>query len=455
MSYSRNSIDMTEGPFLRKIIKFAVPLILTGLLQSLYNAADLIVVGKFEGDIALAAVGGTGSLTNLVVGVFMGLATGAGVCVAQFIGAKEEKKVSDVVHTSLLLSFILGIVIGILGFTFAPHMLSLMGTPDDVINHSILYLRIIFIGIPASLAYNYSAAMVRSTGDTKHPLIFLSVSGIVNVVLNCVLVIFFHMGVAGVAIGTIAAQYLSAALMMIHMYRLDGYMHFSPRRLHIHSKMLRKLLYIGVPSGLQGSLFSLSNVLIQSSINSFGSAVMSGSAAAGNIEGFVYVALNAFHHASLTFVGQNVGAKKFENIKKVAVNSVIAVVCLGVAIQGIVLIFSRPLLGLYASGEDVISEGLVRLFSVVSLYFICGIMEIFSGALRGMGRSITSMVISLSGACLFRMAWLETIFKIFRTPMCIYVSYPISWALTAAISLIFVIIAVKNEKRKLGSLKTN
>ena len=452
MGKYRNEIDMTEGPFLKKIIKFAIPLIFTGLLQSLYNAADLIVVGQFEGDIALAAVGSTNSLTNLVVGLFMGLSAGAGVSVAHYLGAKREKEVSGVLHTSILLSLILGVIISAVGFIFAPQMLHLMGNPEDVIEYSILYIRIIFIGMPASMLYNYAAAMVRSTGDTKNPLIFLSVSGVVNVILNLILVIFFHMGVAGVAIGTIVAQYLSAVMIMVHLSRLDGCLRFSVKKLKITPRKLKKILYIGIPSGLQGSLFSLSNVLIQSSINSFGSATMSGSAASGNLEGFLYVALNAFYHASLNFVGQNVGAKKFYNVKKVVGCSVATVVVIGVVLQALALTFSRQLIGLYAEGEEAIHQGVVKMFMVMSLYFLCGIMEIFSGALRGMGRSMTSMLISLSGACLFRIVWIETVFKLVSTPECIYLSYPISWALTATCSMIFLIIAVKKETRKLNEV---
>ena len=452
MNRQKSEINMTEGPFFKKIVKFSIPLIFTGLLQSFYNAADLIVVGKFEGDIALAAVGSTGSLTNLVVGLFMGLATGAGVCVAHHIGAKEQKEVSGVLHTSILLSVILGIIIAIGGFIFAPDMLHLMGNPDDVIELSTLYIRIIFLGMPGSLLYNYTASMLRSTGDTKHPLIFLSVSGIANVVLNLIFVAVFHMGVAGVAAATIASQYMSAIMMMVYLHRIDGYMHFSFGKLRIDKKKVAKILYIGLPSGLQGSLFSLSNVLIQSSINSFGSAVMSGAAAASNIEGFVYVALNAFYHASLTFVGQNMGAKKYVNIKKVVSCSVFTVIGFGIVLQGAILLFSRQFIGLYATGEEAVNAGMEKLFINLSLYFLCGIMEVFSGALRGMGRSITSMLVSLSGACLFRIVWLETVFKIFNTPACIYISYPCSWGLTSLVSMTFLILAVRKELKRQNTL---
>ena len=452
MSRNRFAIDMTEGPFLKKIIRFAIPLIFTGILQSLYNAADLIVVGKFEGDIALAAVGSTNSLTNLVVGLFMGLSAGAGVSVAHYLGAKREKEVSGVLHTSIFLSVILGVLVSVIGYVFAPAMLRMMGNPDNVIEYSTLYIRIIFLGMPASLMYNYAAAMLRSTGDTKNPLIFLSVSGLVNVALNLVLVIFCGLGVAGVAIGTIAAQYLSAVMIMIHLSRLDGCLRFSFKKLRINPRKLKKILYIGIPSGLQGSLFSLSNVIIQSSINSFGSDTMSGAAAASNIEGFLYIALNAFYHASLNFVGQNVGAKKFQNVKKIVACSVGTVVVIGTFLQALALIFSRQLIGLYAEGEEAIHQGVVKMFVIMSMYFLCGIMEVFSGALRGMGRSVTSMLISLSGACLFRIIWIETVFKLVKTPESIYLSYPISWALTSFCSMIFLIIAVKKESKRLKEL---
>ena len=287
MARAKQELNMTEGPFLGKVVRFCIPLILTGLLQCLYNAADLAVVGMFRGEIALAAVGSTGSLTNLIVGLFMGLSVGGGVVLAHQLGAQEYDRVSKTVHSSLLTAGILGIFVAVLGLFLAEPMLALMDTPETVLPYATRYLRIIFLGVPGSMVYNYAAALVRSTGDTKHPLIFLSISGIVNVALNLVLVAGFGMGVEGVAIATIASQYLSAVMILIFMARSESSIHFSPKRLRMDGATVRRILAIGIPSGIQSSLFSLSNVMIQSSINSFGDTVMAGNSAASNLEGFV------------------------------------------------------------------------------------------------------------------------------------------------------------------------
>ncbi len=446
---TRNA-DMTQGPFLKKIILFAIPLICTGVLQQLYNAADLIVVGMFDGQIALAAVGATGSLTNLVIGLFLGLSVGAGVAVAHHIGERREGEVQKVVHTSVLLSLVLGIVIAIIGYILAPTLLSWMGTPENVIEHSTLYIRIIFMGFPAQMVYNYTASMLRSAGDAKRPLIFLSISGVVNVMLNVVLVAAFHMGVAGVAIATITSQYLSATMIVVYMMRTEGALHLSLRELRLYRSKVTKILYVGIPSGIQSCLFSLSNVLIQSSINSFGDTVMAGSAAASNLEGFVYIAMNAMYHVSLTFVGQNVGAKAYHNIKKIVLYSVGVVTVLGLSLGMLVYIFHEPLVSLYAPDNPAVMAAAVdRLVVIMFTYFLCGIMEVFCGALRSMGKSITSMIISLCGACGFRILWLATVFKWVNTPTSIYLSYPVSWILTNLVELIFVALSLRALLRRL------
>lgn len=440
----KRRVDMTQGPFLKKIILFAIPLILTGVLQQLYNAADLVVVGMFDGQIALAAVGATGSLTNLVVGLFMGLSVGAGVCVAHHIGEKKYEEVRKVIHTSLLLALFLGIVICLVGYVFAPNLLRLMDTPDNVIGHATTYIRIIFIGLPALMVYNYAAAMLRSAGDAKHPLIFLSVSGILNIVLNVILVAFFHMGVAGVAIATITAQYLSAILVLTYMSRTDSYMKFSPRCLKIHPNKVKKILYIGVPSGIQSCLFSFSNVLIQSSINSFGDTVMAGSAAASNLENFIYIAMNALYHVSLTFIGQNVGAKSYHNIKKITLYCISVVTVLGISLGGMLFLFREPLINLYAPNNPAVMAEAVRRMSIITFtYFLCGIMEVLCGAMRAMGKSITTMIISLCGACGLRILWIVTLFRAFKTPECVYLSYPVSWILTNLCYVIFFLFTVR------------
>ncbi len=441
MNSARKEMDMTQGPFLKKIILFAIPLVLTGVLQQLYNAADLIVVGHFDGQIPLAAVGSTGALTNLVVGLFMGLSVGAGVSVAHHIGAKEYRDVSDVVHTSLLVSVILGVVISVFGILFAPDFLRMMDTPENVINDSILYIRIIFLGMPASMLYNYAASMVRSTGDAKHPLIFLATSGLINVALNLVLVAGFHLGVAGVASATIVSQYASAVMILIFMHRADTCVRFSFRSLKVHFQKLKKILYIGIPSGIQGALFSFSNVLIQSSINGFGDTVMAGSTASSNLEGFVYIAMNAIYHVSLTFVGQNIGAKTYQNIKKIMVYCVAVVCFIGLASGAAILLFRNFLVGLYAPDNPaVLAEALKRMYIILPTYFLCGVMDVLCGGLRAMGKSVTAMVISLAGACGLRILWIHFIFPFFAVPEGVYWSYPVSWLITLLCHLIFLVI---------------
>ena len=390
-----------------------------------------MVVGHYNGHIALAAVGSTSALNSLIIGVFMGLAVGAGVCAAQYIGAKDYEKVGRVVHTSILLSIILGASIGAVAFAFAPQLLTLMDTPENVIAHSTLYIRIIFCGFPANLLYNYCAAILRSSGDTKHPLIFLTVSGVVNVLLNIFMVSALDMGVAGVAVATVASQVLSAVLIVVYMARSEGYLKIRLNELRISGEQLSRILAIGIPTGIQGSLFSLTNVLIQSSINSFGDIVVAGNSAAVNIETFIFTASNSVHQAAVTFTGQNVGAKKYGRIGKVALACAgfSAIFCM---VFGVLMYFLKtPLIGLYASGDDaVIRAGITRISIVAITYFLGGIQDSICGVLRGMGQSLSSMIVSLLAICGFRILWLQTVFKVFNTPISIYVTYPISWMLS-------------------------
>ena len=410
-----------------------------------------MVVGRFEGEVALAAVGSTGALTNLILGMFMGLSVGAGVCVAHGIGAKNKKEVRETLHTAIIVAVIMGIAVGILGFFFAPKLLVLMGTPADVLDSASLYVKIIFLGSPASILYNYCASMLRASGDSKHPLIFLIISGAANVVLNLIFVVIFGIGVAGVALATIISQVLSAVLIMIHFRRHIGLMHFSFKFLKIKKDKLKKILFIGIPSGIQSSLFALANVTIQSSVNSFGSTVMAGNSAAANIDGFYYQAYHAFYDTSLTFVGQSVGAKNFRSIKRILLACIVNILLIGSVITVIGLIFKETLIGLYISDNpDAVAAASVRLVIMISTYFLCGIMEVGSGALRGMGRSVSSAVISLICACLLRVVWLATVFKVFRYPEMIYVTYPISWILTSVTLFIFLAIFLKKEIKRQG-----
>ena len=447
-----NKADMTEGPFLKKMILFAIPLILTGFLQSFYNAADLIVVNLFSQSDAplVGAIGCTSALTNLVLGMFMGLSVGAGVLVAHYVGAKRDKDVNLTLHTSIILSVISGIVIAILGYIFADDMLVAMNTSTELLPYATLYLRIIFIGTPASLLYNYIASMLRSAGDSKRPLIFLAISGLVNVGLNIFLVTVFKLDVAGVAIATIVSQYVSAIMALGYLVRKKGMLHFSFKNLKIDAKKLKRLLHIGIPSGIQGSLFSLSNTLIQAAMNSIdidagaGGRMIDGFAASSNLEGFIYIAMHSIYSVALTFIGQNVGAKKYQNIKKLTAYSVGIVVALGVSMGTLMMIFKRPLLSLYISNNDVAFAAAVTRYSIIiPTYFMCGIMDTLCGTLRALDRSVTSMVISLTSTCGLRILWIQTVFAYFGTGESLFLSYPVSWILSCVIHLIFIIVTTK------------
>ena len=447
MSVKKHEMDMTEGPLFKKILIFSLPLIFTGLLQCLYNAADLIVVGHFRGHIALAAVGSTGALNNLIVGLFMGISVGAGVCVAQYIGAKEHEKVSRVVQTSVLSSLIMGVAVGALGFALSKYLLTLMDTPENVIEYSTLYIRIIFLGVPGVLLYNFCAAILRAAGDTKHPMIFLTISGIVNVGLNVIMVAVFGMGVEGVAIATIVSQYLSATLAVIYMCRIDSSIRIKPRELRIHKDHFLRMMKIGVPSGIQGSLFSLSNVLFQSAINGFGDVIMAGNSAAGNIESFTWIVMNAIHHTAVSFTAQNVGAKKYDRLGAVLRNCLFVVTAVWAVSAGLILLFGHQLVGLYAGNDEVvIQSGLNRMWVVISTHVICGYMDVICGALRGMGRSFTSMMLTLIFNCGVRVLWLYTVFPMFGTPLSIYVAYPVSWGLSAIANLVAFLIVLGGLK---------
>ena len=449
MEKLKRNIDMTEGPFFKKMLVFAVPLIISGLLQAFYNAADLIVVGHYRGDFAVAAVGGTSSISHLVIGLFMGMSVGAGVCVAHHIGAKEQGEVKKVVSTSLILSAVLGVLIGAVGFFISEDLLILMDTPEAVLPHATLYMQIIFLGTPASLVYNYAAAMMRSAGDSRKPMIFLAVSGVVNVVLNVFLVVVFGMGVDGVAIATIVAQYLSAVISLVYLTRTSGPLRFSFKTISFDLSKFKKILYIGIPSGIQGCLFSLSNVVIQSSVNGFGDVVMAGSAASANLEAFMYIAMNSIYHVALTFIGQNVGAKKYKNIRRVTIYCCILVSAIGLISGALFLLLRYPLVSLYVSSEEAMTAAFERLWIIASTYFLCGNMEVFCAGLRSLNRSVTAMIISLCGACGLRILWIYTVFEYwYHEPIGIYVSYPITWIVTSLTHLLFMTIIVKRIMRK-------
>jgi len=440
---------LTDGPLVPKIIMFILPLMLSGILQLLYNMADSIIVGRWEGSGALAAVSSVGALINLILNVFMGLAVGASVAVAHDYGAKDYKGVERIVHTSMLLSIIGGVAVGAVGMIFARTFLTWMDSPADVLPLSTIYLRIYFAGTPANMAYNFGASVMRSVGDTKRPLYFLTIAGLVNVLLNLILVAGFGMGVAGVAIATIVSQYLSAIFVVVHMMRTDECIRLDLRKLRFHADKLMKILKVGLPAGFQGAVFSVSNVLIQSSINSFGSLVVAANGAAGGLEGFTYTAMNSVYHAALTFVGQNVGARRYDRINRVIITCLITVAVIGIAMSTFTFVFSEPLLKLYLPDDpDAIPYGQTRLTYVILPYFICGMMEVMVGGQRGMGMSILPMVNSLLGSCALRIVWIFTVFAANPTLPILYLSYPISWTITTIAHSTFYAIRLHKLKKQ-------
>ena len=431
---SRNyEIDMCNGPLTRKIITYCIPLALSGILQLLYNAADIIVVGRFTGPTALAAVGSTGSLINLIVNLLIGLSVGASVCVANFYGSGREKDVRETVHTAMLISVIGGVIVAVVGMVFAKTFLGWMGSPDDVIDQATLYLRIYFAGMPLTMAYNFASAIFRALGDTKRPLYYLAVSGLVNVILNLIFVIVFKMGVAGVATATVVAQAVSTTLIIMCMIRSHSVIHLQRDMLRIHGDKLKEIVRVGLPAGLQGTIFSISNVLIQSSINSFGSIAIAGNSASSNLEGFMYTSMNSVYQAALSFAGQNMGARKYSRLKKVLCNCLAIVTGIGIGMGAIMYLFRYQLLGIYSSDMDVINFGIERLELFCLTYFTCGAMDVMVGQMRGMGYSIVPMIVSLVGVCGIRIVWIFTVFKASNSLLTLYMSYPVSWVVTLAV----------------------
>ncbi len=441
-------IDMCNGPLLKKILHFAIPLMLSGILQLLFNAADIVVVGQFTGRGALAAVGSTGSLNNLIINVFLGLSIGSSVLVARFYGAQDWQNVREVVHTSMLLSLLSGVVLIFLGISLAKILLSAMGTPPDVLDQAVLYMRIIFAGMPAMMVYNFGAAILRAVGDTRRPLIYLLIAGVLNVVLNLFFVIAFHMGVAGVALATVISQCLSATLVVLCLMRSDGYYKLCLKELRIVKDKLVQIMQIGLPAGVQGAVFSISNVLIQSSINSFGSVAVAGNTAASNIEGFVYTSMNSLYQASLSFTSQNVGAGKTHRIVPILLRCIGCVTVIGAGLSAAAVLFGHQLLRIYSADPEVISFGMERLLVVCLPYFLCGTMEVACGSIRGLGYSVTPTIVSLAGACGLRILWVFTIFAMHRSLFMLYLSYPVTWLITFAAHLICFFIFYRRQKQQ-------
>ncbi len=443
-------IDMCNGPLLGKIMLFTLPLMLSGILQLLFNAADVIVVGRFAGNEALAAVGSTGALTNLLVNLFIGLSVGANVLVARYYGGKQEEEVSRTVHTSMLVSGVGGVILTLIGITAAKPLLLLMDTPENVIGHSVLYMRIYFVGMPVMLVFNFGSAILRAIGDTRRPLFYLIIAGVINVVLNLFFVIVMHLGVAGVALATVISQCVSTALIIRCLMQSEGCFKLSLDKLHMDWDKFKKIAAIGFPAGIQGSLFSISNVLIQSSVNSFGSVAMAGNTAGSNVEGFVYTAMNSVHQTAVSFTGQNLGGRRYDRIRVIVLECLLFVAVIGLVMGNGAVLLGHQILGFYSSDPEVIAYGLQRMKIICTLYFMCGMMDVMVGCIRGLGYAIMPMIVSLLGACVFRVIWIYTIFQWDRTLRTLYISYPISWGVTAAAHLVCFVVVFRKLRKSMG-----
>lgn len=445
-------MDMCSGSIIGKILLFSLPLMCSSILQLLFNAADIIVVGRFAGDNSLAAVGSNTALINLLTNFFMGLSVGANVLVARYFGAKQEKDMSETIHTAMMLSIYSGIILTIIGCLGAKQILIWMKTPEDVLPLAVVYLRIYFLGMTSMMLYNFGSAIMRAVGDTKRPLYYLSVAGVINVVLNLIFVIVFHMDVAGVALATVISQTISAILIVRCMMQPDSSVHLELSALRVYSDKFKRILQIGLPASFQGMVFSFSNVIIQSSVNSFGAIVVAGNSAAANIEGFVYVAMNAFHQAAISFTGQNVGAAKYERVNKILYSSQLCVMVVGILLGNVAVFFGNPLLSMYTSSPDVMAAGMIRLKLICGTYALCGMMDVMVGSLRGLGYSIMPMIVSLIGACGLRLIWIFTLFQTerFHTIESLYLTYPVSWFITFMTHVICFMIIRRRLAKKWG-----
>ncbi len=432
LKQKKHEIDMCNGPILPKLLQFTLPLMFSSLLQLMFNAADVMVVGRFAGDNAQGAVGSNSPLINLLTNLFMGLSVGANVVVANYIGAKEEKDASETVHTAMLLSIISGVVLTVIGLVFTKQILIWMKTPDNILPLATLYLRIYFGGIIFSMVFNFGYAILRAIGDTARPLIFLMIAGIINVALNLLFVVKLQMGVAGVGIATVIAEFISSALIVICLMREKSVVHLDLRKLRIHKKKFIKILQIGLPASFQGLIFAISNVIIQSTVNSFGEIVVDGNSAAANIEGFVYMAMNSFYQGTISFTSQNLGAGQLKRINKILISALICVTLTGVLMGNFCVFFGKTLLSFYTKSPEVMEVGMRRIGIICRIYALCGIMDVLVGSLRGMGYASLPTVVSLVGACGLRLFWIFTFFRLerFHSLESLYLTYPVSWVVT-------------------------
>jgi putative MATE family efflux protein len=443
-------MDMCSGPLFVKLIRFLIPLILSGILQLLFNAADMVVVGRFTGSSALAAVGATTFLINLQVNLFIGVAVGANVIAARYFGAKSDKDVFETVHTAILMAFIGGILMILVGNLVARPVLGWMGTPNDIIEDAALYIRIYFCGMPALMVYNFGAAILRAVGDTKRPLYFLTFAGVINVLFNLFFVIVLHMGVAGVALATVISQTISAVLVLYCLCQSEGVYRLSFRKLHIYTNKLWAILKVGLSAGFQSVLFNIANIMVQSSVNSFGSLVMAGNTAANNIEGFVYVTISSTSQTSISFISQNIGARQYGRAKKIFWECILITAVMAGGLGTAAYVCAPWLLGLYTSDPQVIAYGITRLGVVALSYGLNGIQDVMASGFRGMGSPLMPMIVSLTGICLTRIFWVLVVFPAHHTRMVLYMAYPVSWTITILMNLICYLAVRKKLKSSSG-----
>jgi len=453
----KKTYDMTSGGLMGKLIAFSLPLALSGILQLLFNAADLVVIGQFSttSSESLAAVSSNNALINLIINVAIGLSVGCNVVMAQAIGAGKFERAQKTLHTSVTVALILGFLIGIIGFFCARTFLIWMDTDPLVLDKAVVYLKIFFLGSPANIVYNFGASALRAKGDTARPLLFLFIAGVLNVCLNLIFVICAKMDVAGVALATIISQYVSATLVVIALLREKDYCKLSIKKLRIYKSELLSVIRIGLPSGILSSFFSVANVIIQANINGFGYKVMAGNSTGSSLEGFVYTSMNAVSNAAVTFTGQNYGAKKFNRIKKIILYCSIITVVVSVVLGGFMLIFGRFFASLYTPDPEVVGYAIDRMKIILPIYFLCGIVENLVGGMRGMGYSVSPMIPSFLSVCAYRIIWVYTYCVKVPTTAALYYSYPISWALNFVMDIVMIIVIFRLAKKKAETAEVN
>ena len=444
--FKNREMNMCEGALLKKLIIYALPLLATNVLQLLFNAADVAVLGIFAGDDPVAAVGATAALINLIVGLFIGLSVGANVLIARSVGENNEKRARRIVGMSMLLSVVIGAFLMAVGLIFARTFLTWMKCDPDIIDLSVKYMRIYFIGMPILLLYNFCASILRAVGDTLRPMLFLMIGGVVNVGLNILFIVVFNKDVEGVAIATVVSQAISACLSIIVLLRGNGFAKLQLRRIKIYPKELKLMIKIGLPAGLQGCLFALSNVLIQSTINSFGKPVMTANTIAGQLDGFIYNSMNAISLSALAFVSQNLGANNFERIKKTILYALAVVMVVGLVVGAIIIAIAPTVCGIMAEEEIVAEIAFTRILLISTTYFTCGIMDVLSNSLRGLGKSTLAMCLTLAGTCVFRIIYINTICRLYHELLVLYAIYPISWIVSIVLFVIAYIPTMKEVK---------